>query len=229
MLVSQPAHAAVIQIFDPKNLRCKIGAARAEQMIVDEREQRWAEAMRAERRSDAAAYERMLKEVAAALRRSLAPRLVRVGLGAHEAEDLVQEILIGLHGKRHTWDSARPFLPWLHAITRYKLIDFTRRRRHETRRRVDLPLEDWLEIVESSADESSPSTWEVDRELAVLPVSQRKIVRAIAVEGATVRSVAERFATSEGAVRVTIHRAIRRLLGAAEHTSTNERSPGKPT
>jgi RNA polymerase sigma-70 factor (ECF subfamily) len=158
----------------------------------------------------------MLKEVASALRRSLASRLVRVGLGAHEAEDLVQEILIGLHGKRHTWDPARPFMPWLHAITRYKLIDFARRRRHETRRRVDLPLEDWLEIVESSAYEANCSTWEVDRRLAVLPVSQRKIVRAIAVEGASIRNVALGLATSEGVVRVMLHRAIRRLLDAAE-------------
>ena len=67
---------------------------------------------------------------------------------------------------------------------------------------------------------------EVDRHLAVLPVSQRKIVRAIAVEGASVRNVALRFATSEGAVRVTIHRAIRRLLGAAEPTLTIEPSQG---
>ena len=134
-------------------------------MSVEGREQRWAEAMRAERHGETAAYERMLKEVANALRRSLAPRLVRVGLGAHEAEDLVQEILIGLHGKRHTWDSARPLLPWLHAITRYKLIDFTRQRQRETRRRVDLPFEDWLEIVEAPADEAKPSTAEVDRRL----------------------------------------------------------------
>ena len=193
-------------------------------MTVEEREQGWSEDMRAERRGEALAYERMLKEVATALRRSLAPRLVRVGLGAHEAEDLVQEILIGLHGKRHTWDPARPFLPWLHAITRYKLIDFMRHRRRDTRRRVDLPLEDWLKIVEAPADDASRSTVEVDRHLAVLPVGQRKIVRAIAVEGASVRNAALRFATSEGAVRVTIHRAIRRLLGAAEPTSTIEPS-----
>jgi RNA polymerase sigma-70 factor (ECF subfamily) len=194
-------------------------------MTVEQREQRWAEAMRAERRGEAVTYEHMLKEVAAALRRSLAPRLVRAGLGAHEAEDLVQEILIGLHGKRHTWDSARPFLPWLHAIARYKLIDFTRHRRRETRRRVDLPLEDWLDIVESPADEAHRSMSEVDRHLAVLPVGQRKIVRAIAVEGASVRDVAQGFATSEGAIRMTIHRAIGRLLATADPASTIEPSP----
>ena len=90
-----------------RNFRCGnlpggMGAASAESMTVEQREQRWAEAMCAERRGDAVAYERMLKEVATALRRSLASRLARAGLGAHEAEDLVQEILIGLHGKRGT-------------------------------------------------------------------------------------------------------------------------------
>jgi RNA polymerase sigma-70 factor (ECF subfamily) len=186
--------------------------------MIEEREQRWRDAMRAERRGEVIAYERMLKELATALRRSLAPRLVRAGLAAHEADDLVQEILIGLHGKRDTWDPTRPFLPWLHAITRYKLIDFMRHRRRDTRRRVDLPYENWLEIVESPT--ANPSTWEMDRHLAVLPVSQRKIVRAIAVEGASVRNVAQGLETSESAVRVTLHRAIRRLLGAAYPDST---------
>jgi DNA-directed RNA polymerase specialized sigma24 family protein len=85
-------------------------------------------------------------------------------------------------------------------------------------------FEDWLEIVESPADEANRSTWEVDRHLAVLPVRQRKIVRAIAVEGASVRNVAVGLATSEGVVRMTIHRAISRLLGAAE-PPTIEPSP----
>jgi RNA polymerase sigma-70 factor (ECF subfamily) len=194
-------------------------------MTVEEREQRWAEAMCGERRGDALAYERMLKEVAAALRRSLAPRLVRLGLGSHEAEDLVQEILIGVHGKRDTWDPARPFLPWLHAIARYKLIDFMRRCRRDTRWRVDLPDEDWLEMIESPIHEANCSTWEVDRRLAVLPAGQRKIVRAIAVEGASVRKVAQGLAISEGAVRMTLHRAIGRLLGAADTAPTAEPPP----
>jgi RNA polymerase sigma-70 factor (ECF subfamily) len=194
-------------------------------MTMEEREQRWSQAMRAERRGQTVGYERMLKEVATALRRSLAPRLVRVGFGAHETEDLVQEILIGLHGKRHTWDPARPFLPWLHTIARYKLIDFMRHRRRDTRRRVDLPLDDWLEMVDPPAGEAMHSTWEMDRHLAVLPVSQRKVVRAIAVEGGSVRSVAQELATSEGVVRVTLHRAISRLLHAADPTPTVEPLP----
>ena len=97
-----------------------------------------------------------------------------------------------------------------------------RHRRRDTRRRVDLPLDDWLEIVGPPADEAIHATWEMDRHLAVLPVSQRKVVRAIAVEGASVRSVAEELATSEGVVRMTLHRAISRLLEAADAAPTIE-------
>jgi RNA polymerase sigma-70 factor (ECF subfamily) len=75
-------------------------------------------------------------------------------------------------------------------------------------------------MVGPPADEANRSTWEVDRHLAVLPVGQRKVVRAIAVEGASVRSVAQVLATSEGVVRVTLHRAIGRLLEAADATPT---------
>jgi RNA polymerase sigma-70 factor (ECF subfamily) len=89
----------------------------------------------------------------------------------------------------------------LHTITRYKFIDFMRHRRRDMRRRVDLPLDDWLEMIDPPADEANRSTWEVDRHLAVLPAGQRKVVRAIAVEGASVRSLAQELATSEGVVR----------------------------
>ncbi|HEY2402466.1 MAG TPA: sigma factor, partial [Steroidobacteraceae bacterium] len=44
---------------------------------------------------------------------------VHVALSVHGAEDVVQEILIGLHAKRHTWDETRPFLPW-YTITRHR-------------------------------------------------------------------------------------------------------------
>jgi RNA polymerase sigma factor (sigma-70 family) len=105
---------------------------------MDPREQLWAEAMRAERQGDAAAYQRLLKEIADLLRRLIRSRLAQLGLSTHEAEDLVQEVLISLHTRRHTWDADRPFLPWLHAITRYKFIDAARRLKRETRYRIDL-------------------------------------------------------------------------------------------
>ena len=77
----------------------------AEYGRMNSREQNWAEAMRAARRRDSAAYERLLSEIADVLRGLIRWRLGRLGLSAHVTEDLLQEVLIGLHTKRHTWDA----------------------------------------------------------------------------------------------------------------------------
>jgi RNA polymerase sigma-70 factor (ECF subfamily) len=183
---------------------------------VDTREHFWAEAMRAERRGDAAAYERLLGEIAQALRRLIRGRLARLGLDAHETEDLVQEVLIGLHTKRHTWDEGRPFLPWLHAIARYKLADAARRLRREARYRCDITLDQWSTLFEAPAEDFDRALIDLDRHVSGLPIRQREVVRALAIEGASVRATAHKLRTSEGAVRVTLHRALQRLAAAAD-------------
>lgn len=184
------------------------------------REQQWAEAMRAERRGDAAAYERLLKEIAVVLRRLIRSRLAQFGLSLEETEDVVQEVLIGLHGKRHTWDDTRPFLPWLYTITQYKFIDAARRLRREAARRVNITMEEMAEMFEAPTVDPDRSLRDIDRHLADLPQGQRQVVRALGVEGATVRATAERLHTSEGSVRVLYHRALRRLMAKAQRDDT---------
>lgn len=150
------------------------------------------------------------------LRRLVRYRLVQLGLNAHETEDVVQEVLIGLHTKRHTWDEARPFLPWLHAITHYKLIDAVRQMRRETRHRIDLSFDEFAEMFEAPAEDLDRATLDVDRHLAGLSEGQQVVVRALAVEGASVKATADRLDTSAGAIRVTFHRALQRLMALAE-------------
>ncbi len=182
---------------------------------MDAREQDWAEAMRAERRGDAAAYRQLLAEIADRLRRLIRARLARLGLNASDTEDLVQEVLIGLHTKRHTWDEGRPFLPWLHAIVRYKLTDAARHGRREARYLSDVPLDDWSELFAAPAEDIDRALVDVDRHVAGLPAGQQEVVRALAIDGASVRETAAKLGTSEGAIRVTLHRALARLAAAA--------------
>ena len=182
---------------------------------METRELLWAEAMRAERQGDAAAYQRLLKDIATLLRKLVRHRLGQLGLQTHEAEDLVQEILIGLHEKRHTWDPDRPFMPWLFAITRYKMIDGARRLRRDASRRMDLTFEDLAEIAEAPAEDFDRTTLDLERHLSTLPEGQRTVVRALAIEGASVKATAGRLNTSEGSIRVTFHRALAKLKAAA--------------
>jgi RNA polymerase sigma factor (sigma-70 family) len=180
------------------------------------REHIWSEAMRAERQGDVAAYERLLKELAGLLRKMIRHRLAQYGLGAGDTEDLVQEVLIGLHTKRHAWDASRPFLPWLYAIVRYKFVDAVRRLKRESRYRIDISVDDWSELCDAPAEDADRKMLELSRHLACLPQGQQQVVHALAIEGATVRATARQLETSEGAVRVTFHRALRRLMANAE-------------
>ena len=50
--------------------------------------------------------------------------------------------------------------------------------------------------------------------LAGLPERQRRIVEEISLEGHRAAEVAERLGMSEGAVRVTLHRALKALAAA---------------
>ena len=94
--------------------------------------------MRAARDGDDEAYRRLLGQLSVWLRGVARRGLARAGRGIEESEDIVQETLLAVHLKRHTWRSDQPVLPWLGAITRYKVIDGFRRRG----RRIDVDIDD---------------------------------------------------------------------------------------
>src|SRR6202020_3528073 len=73
----------------------------------------------------AVAYRMFLDELTARLRSYLRRRL---GGLPDEVEDLLQELLLAVHNKRHTYDPKQPLTAWAQAITRYKLVDLLRRR-----------------------------------------------------------------------------------------------------
>ena len=180
-------------------------------------EQRWSAAMRAERAGDKAAYEWLLRDVGRVLRPSIRRRVQALGLPQAEVEDILQEVLIGLHTMRQRWDTDRPFLPWVYAILRYKLTDAVRRRSRQRRSQVDLSEAEWGDIVDqaAAADETLSVRGGLERALSALPEAQRQVVEALAIDGGSVRDTAEALHVTEGAVRMTMHRAMKRLTGIA--------------
>lgn len=169
--------------------------------------------MRAERQGDAKAYGQMLAEIAQSLRTGIPGRLRRLGLDPQETEDVVQEILIGLHDKRHTWDEERPFKPWLSGIVHYKLVDAVRRTSRERAHKANVSLDELAEIIGTSSDPSR--VMDVERKLADLPSQQQDVVNALAIEGDTVRQAAKKLNRSEASIRVTFNRALARLFDTA--------------
>jgi RNA polymerase sigma-70 factor (ECF subfamily) len=164
----------------------------------------WGDLMRAAINGDAAAYNRLLASLAPALRAAARRRLARAGVTADDAEDIVQETLLAVHLKRHTWDASLPFDPWVRTIARNKLIDAMRRRgRHD-----HVPIDAFEDTLASDADEPTPIPAKLDGHLQSLPDRQRSVVRAISLDGASIRETATRLGMSEGAVRVALHRGL---------------------
>jgi RNA polymerase sigma-70 factor (ECF subfamily) len=166
--------------------------------------------MRAAVRGDTGSYHRLLHELAPELRRVASRGLAHHRLGPEDVEDVVQETLLAVHLKRHTWDEAQPLLPWVRAIARNKMIDHLRRRGRQTH----LPIDDFSESLAGDGAAAEMNGIDAERVMARLQGRQREIVAAISIEGASARQVAQRLGMTEGAVRVALHRALQSLAKA---------------
>src|ERR1700674_443470 len=174
---------------------------------VRETEDEWTGLMRLAISGNSAAYHRPLDAVTPVLRAGARRGLARAGQPVDQSEDVVQDILLAVHLKRHTWDANAPFAPWLFAIARNKLIDALRRRG----RRVFVNIDDFAESIPDEPAAETASANEIATLLQTLPSRQREVLQSIAVESASIRDTAAKFAMSEGAVRVALHRALTSL------------------
>lgn len=154
------------------------------------------------------AYRAFFNAVLQMVRASARGGFARYGHDGRDSEDVVQDVLLAIHTKRHTWRETEPITPWVRAITRYKVIDHLRR---TGRRGKETPVEDIVEILLAEAGEDPTVRGDMERMIARLPARAGDIVRAIGLNGDTVGDVAERFSMTEGAVRVALHRALRNL------------------
>jgi len=167
--------------------------------------------LRAANAGDALAYQRILKQLAPVLRSFVRRWLACSFVPEADAEDIVQEILLAIHIKRQTWIETAPVAPWLFTIARHKVIDALRRRG----RRIDVPIDDYAETLAADTNEPNLIGVFIDRHLESLPSVQRKVVKAIAVSGASIAEAAETLGMSRGAVRVALHRGLAALAARA--------------
>ena len=167
--------------------------------------------MRASLRGDAAAYRILLGGLSASLRAYFKRRLARIGRSASEAEDLTQETLMAIHSRRHTYHPSAPFLPWVHAIARYKLIDHLRRTRATS---TDVPIEQAKDLVAESDYAAAESAQDIQRLMGKLPGKMRGAIESVKLEGLSVAEAAQRTGISESDVKISVHRGLKKLTEA---------------
>jgi RNA polymerase sigma-70 factor (ECF subfamily) len=145
----------------------------------------------------------------------LRPWLVRYfarRLPPASVEDAVQETLIAIHTKRHTWQPDRPFGPWLAGIARYKWID---RLRAAARHAAD-ELPESLSSPDHEAAVTSAAA--LHGLMASLKPAQADVIRLVKLDGLSIEEAAARTGQSPALVKVNIHRGLGRLARIVEST-----------
>ncbi len=172
--------------------------------------------MRAAQRGDGSAYLELLRVITPRIRRIIGRQ--RGFAGADQVEDLVQDVLLSLHAVRATYDPDRPFMPWLLAIVRHRLVDGARRYGRTAAHEVHMD--------ESDVTFSDPATnrdQETFRDLETLhgairslPAGQRQAIELLKLQEMSLKEAASASGSSIGALKVATHRAmaaLRRAMG----------------
>lgn len=160
----------------------------------------WDALMAEAQRGDPAAYRRLLSEAAVWLRPYYARRLPPAMI-----DDAIQDALIAVHEKRHTYDQNRPFGAWLAAIARYKWIDALRSLENSPQE----ILED--DVAVPGHEEAITSAWSLERLLSTLKPAQSQAIRLVKLEGFSVEEASKATGQSATLVKVNIHRGLKRL------------------
>lgn len=160
------------------------------------------------RKGDQAAYRLLLEGLGALLKLFLMGTMNPRMRSKEQVEDLVQDVLISIHKKRDLYSDELPFLPWVFAIARYRLIDSLRmeKRRPE--------CVEWIEKFDSVSVTEMPSFSEEEEGtalLAGLSPERQEILRLAKVDEIPLAEIAAKKGMSLSAVKVSVHRSLKIL------------------
>ena len=165
----------------------------------------------------------------AALLRPHLPKLFRLACRltntTADAEDLVQDVLVKLFGRRSELSSIRDLPPWLGRVLYNQFIDDVRRYGRQPLKLVDDgktidELPDHLANPELVATQISDSR-SITQALAKLSEDHRVVLVLHDVEGYTIKEVEELTGTAQGTLKSRLHRARQRLRELLKKDGTN--------
>ncbi len=158
-------------------------------------------------KGDRQAYGALLTDLSSYIRNVLVSGLSR----PQDADDITQDVLISIHKSLKTYDPEQPFMPWLHAIIKFRKIDYLRKHYGQKADKTvsDDVLEFSSEFVTFEAHKGEYK--DIEAAMNALPDQQRRIFEMIKIEGYSAREVANEMEMNESAVKVSAHRAMKKL------------------
>uniref|UniRef100_UPI0035CBBE9C sigma-70 family RNA polymerase sigma factor n=1 Tax=uncultured Sphingomonas sp. TaxID=158754 RepID=UPI0035CBBE9C len=168
----------------------------------------WGGLMVAAQGGHGGAYRRLLGEISVWLTRYFQRRLP-----PGDVDDAVQETLLAIHRRRHTYDPRYPLAPWLAAIAKRKWIDQLR----SLGRRPNAALSENLSVDDHEASVISASV--LASLLEELRPAQAQAILLVKVQGYSIEDASGETGLSPSAVKMNIHRGLARLTAFIEKTS----------
>jgi RNA polymerase sigma-70 factor (ECF subfamily) len=165
---------------------------------------------------DEAAYRAALQRIAVRLRAYLRRRMQA---WPDEVEDLVQETLLALHLQRGTWDASLPVGAWMFAIARHKLVDLWRRHGRRAAELASLDALDEHETPAAGDHEQHLARRDLGVLLGSISSAQREAIVLTKIEGLSLAEVSARTGASVAAVKVQVHRGLKKLAELAWKTT----------
>jgi len=167
----------------------------------------WSGLMVAAQAGDAAAYRRLLQEMAPVIKKFLKTRL----FNPDHIEDVAQEILLAVHDARHTYRPEQPFRNWMYGIARHKMLDYFRKQMRQSANEIN--DDEFVTFLADPANnpEEALSGKDLQDVLAKLPGKQKDILVMTKVEGHSMAEIATKLGMSETAVKVAAHRGYKKL------------------
>ena len=171
----------------------------------------WGELMVATQNGHGGAYRRLLSEMSEWLVRYFQRRLP-----SGDVDDAVQETLLAVHRRRHTYDPQYPLRPWLAAIAKRKWIDQLR----SLGRRPAEELPDELSVDDHESSVISSSV--LASLLEELRPPQAQAILLVKVQGYSIEDASRETGLSPSAIKMNIHRGLARLTAFIEKASDVE-------
>ena len=167
--------------------------------------QKWDEWICAVLKGDQNAYRLLLTSLRLWLTAYFAKRV-----HSNVVEDLIQDTLLTLHAKRHTFDPRYSFGPWIAAVARHRWIDHMRAT---------------LKYVETQWDEDY-LTHETERDicakhdvktlLKLIPSPQAEVIELFKLKEFSIEEVSKQTGHSPSSVKVMVHRGMKKMIAAVE-------------
>ncbi len=143
-------------------------------------------------------------------------RFARFSLGSSpEAQDVVQEVFLGALRNWDRFAGRSSERTWLFAIAKHAIADSLRRRRSDPSESTER-----LQSVQA-AEDVGLGRLDLEASLRLLPIAQRQVFILRIIEDRSVAETSTLLGRSAVWVRVTLHRALRRL----RESLSSERAP----